>query len=132
MLFYSEKFIEKKCINKIIFLFSIESESFVRFNRRLIEIQHICDHFQNLKTRFVFEKVLIKSKNFHQQKKCIFNFTKLLKNLALIVLLVTEIQNVRENVCSILYNINLFEKYEKYKKKFISNTVLFLDFSSGY
>ena len=40
--------------------------------------------------------------------------------------LVTEIQDIEENVCSILYNINLFEKYEQCKEK------LFIDFMSGY
>ena len=47
----------------------------------------------------------------------IFNFTKVSKNLVQIGPLDTEIQNVSENVCSILFNMNLFENYEYLKKK---------------
>ena len=44
--------------------------------------------------------------------------------------LVTEIQNIEENVCSISYSIHLFEKYEKSSlaKQFYS----FSDFRSRY
>ena len=31
--------------------------------------------------------------------------------------LITEMQDVGENVCSILYYIHLFEEHEQYKKK---------------
>ena len=51
----------------------------------------------------------------------IFNLTKASK------ILVTDIQNIGGNVCSILYNINIFEKYEQYEKKFTCKTVLFFD-----
>ena len=47
--------------------------------------------------------------------------------------LITEMQDVGENVCSILYYIHLFEEHEQYKKKtFFSKTVLFFDFKFGY
>ena len=36
--------------------------------------------------------------------------------------LVTEIQNIEENVFLILYNVKLFKKYEKHRKKFISDS----------
>ena len=54
------------------------------------------------------------------------------ENLVQIGPLVTEFRNVGENLYSFLNNNNLFEKYNKYEKKFISKTVLFFDFMSGY
>ena len=37
-----------------------------------------------------------------------------------------------ENVCSILYAINLFERCDQYEKMFISKTILVFDFTSVY
>ena len=34
---------------------------------------------------------------------------------------VTEIENKRENVCSILYDINLFKKYDQHRKNYQQN-----------
>ena len=60
------------------------------------------------------------------------NFIIVLENLLLISSLVTDIQNFGENVCSILYDINLFEIYDQYEKKFITKTILVLDFTPVY
>ena len=54
-----------------------------------------------------------------------------IKKLIQIGSLVTGITIFAENMCSILYNVNLLKKsYGQYRKKFIRKTVLFLDFTS--
>ena len=59
------------------------------------------------------------------------NCTDVLELLVEIGLLVLEKQNDEENVCSILYIINLFKKYKQYGKKFFNKTVACFDFTSG-
>ena len=53
------------------------------------------------------------------------------ENSIQIGLLGTDIHNFGE-ICLILYNINLFEKCDEYRKKFICKTVLFSYFMFGY
>ena len=62
------------------------------------------------KTRIVFEKLSSNINNVINKIVLFLNFTQLLKKLVQIGLLLTYIKNV-ENVCSILLNISLFEKY---------------------
>ena len=68
--------------------------------------------------------MLIYVKCFH--KIVLFlHFIQVPKQLVQIVPLVTEIRDVEENVCSILYNINLYEKYDQYENKLIIKTILY-------
>ena len=60
------------------------------------------------------------------------NFTHVLEKLVHIGPLVTEIQSVSEIVFPILYNTDLFEKYEQHKKEIINRAVLFIHFISGF
>ena len=75
------------------------------------------DNVKNFRTRFVFQKYGSNQQTVINKIISIFNFTKVSKNLVQIGPLVLEIQNVSENVCSIFFNMNLFENYEYLKKK---------------
>ena len=87
--------------------------------------------FKIVKLRYVFERYGSIEKNIIYKIGLPFNFTKVWANLVQIGSLVTEI-HLGENVCSILYNINLFKRYDQYEKKFINKTILVLDFTSAY
>ena len=61
----------------------------------------------------MFEKYGPNQKNYPQQY--IFLYSTLQKYRNILFKLVTEIQNVGENLYLISYNIKLFEKYEQYE-----------------
>ena len=79
----------------------------------------------------MFEKRGLFEKNSIIKNRFIFNFTMASENFIQISSLGTDIQNFGE-VRIILYNINLFEKYDQYKKKLFSKTVIFFYFMFGY
>ena len=81
----------------------------------------------------MFEKYGPNEKNdIHEIIYLPFNFTMVWENVVEIGSFVTEIQNFGKNVCSILYDINLFERYGQYEKMFISKTILVFYFTSVY
>ena len=59
-------------------------------------------------------------------------FTIVWENLLKIGSLVTRIQILEDNVCSILCDIKLFKRYEQYDKKFIIKAILVFHLSSVY
>ena len=62
----------------------------------------------------MFEKYVPYVKNFIHKIVLLYNLTWVPEKMVQIGSSVIEIQNVGENECSILYNINLFENYEQF------------------
>ena len=69
-------------------------------------------------------------KKCHTQNHLPFNFTIVWENLLQISSLITETQNFGENICSILYDIHLFKRYNQYKKNHQENNYSFLFYVS--
>ena len=80
----------------------------------------------------MFEKYGLNEKDVIHKFILPFNFTIVWDNLVQVGSLVTEMLNFGENVCSIVYDINVFERYDHYEKKFTSKTILVFDFASVY
>ena len=73
----------------------------------------------------MFEKYGPEQKTGINKMFFIIHFTKVSEKMVQIGLLVTEIQNVGENICSTFYNVKLIEKYEQYKKVHEQNNFIF-------
>ena len=88
------------------------SENFVEIDRLLVQILQINDFEIMFKIRkhglFVFKKYALNIKYVIKKIVLYFHFTCVLVKLVQFDILVTEIQNVEDNICSILYNIDLF------------------------